>query len=47
MSPEFKGNRINGAFTTELGVYIADRKIDVWIYGHSHRNIDKIIGKTQ
>ncbi|MDR1780190.1 MAG: metallophosphoesterase [Tannerella sp.] len=46
MSPEFKGSRINGAFTTELGNYIADSPVDVWIYGHSHRNIDKIIGKT-
>lgn len=46
-SPDFEGSRINGAFTTELGNYIADSPIDSWIYGHSHRNIDKTIGKTQ
>lgn len=46
-SPDFAGSRINGAFTTELGDYIACSPIDVWIYGHSHRNIDKTIGKTQ
>ncbi|GHT14599.1 metallophosphatase [Bacteroidia bacterium] len=46
-SPDFAGSRINGAFTTELGNYIADSPIDVWIYGHSHRNIDKVIGKTR
>lgn len=46
-SPDFAGSRINGAFTTELGNYIADSPIDVWIYGHSHRNIDKTIGNTK
>jgi predicted phosphodiesterase len=46
-SPDFAGSRINGAFTTELGDYIVDSKIDYWIYGHSHRNIEKMIGKTQ
>ena len=43
---EFKGNTINGAFTVELGDYIADSGIDYWIYGHSHRNIEAQIGKT-
>lgn len=46
MSPEFAGSRINGAFTVELADYIEKSGIDYWIYGHSHRNIDKIIGKT-
>ena len=44
---EFKGSSINGAFTVELGDYIAGSGIDYWIYGHSHRNIDAQIGKTQ
>ena len=44
---EFKGSSINGAFTVELGNYIAHSDIDYWIYGHSHRNIDARIGKTQ
>lgn len=44
---EFRGSTINGAFTVELGDYIADSGIDYWIYGHSHRNIDARIGKTQ
>ena len=44
---EFKGSTINGAFTVELGDYIADSGIDYWIYGHSHRNMDAKIGKTQ
>ncbi len=47
MSPEFKKSSINGAFTVELGRFIADSPIDYWIYGHSHRNIDKTIGNTK
>ena len=46
MSPEFKGSDLNGAFTVELGDYIATSPIKYWIYGHSHRNIDKVIGNT-
>lgn len=46
-SPDFVGSKINGAFTVELGDYIASSSIDYWIYGHSHRNIDKIIGNTK
>ena len=44
---EFRDSTINGAFTVELGDYIADSGIDYWIYGHSHRNIDAKIGKTK
>ena len=44
---EFQGSTINGAFTVELGDYIADSGVDFWIYGHSHRNIDAKIGKTE
>lgn len=47
MSPEFAGSRINGAFTSELKELIKENRIDYWIYGHSHRNIDKTIGRTR
>ena len=43
---EFRDSNINGAFTVELGDYIATSDIDYWIYGHSHRNMDAQIGKT-
>jgi predicted phosphodiesterase len=45
-SPDFAGSKINGAFTVELEQYIESSPIEYWIYGHSHRNIDKVIGKT-
>lgn len=47
LSPEFIGSRANGAFTVELSEYIENSGIDYWIYGHSHRNMDVAIGKTQ
>lgn len=46
-SLDFEGSNINGAFTVELGEYIASSPIENWIYGHSHRNIDKVIGGTK
>lgn len=46
-APEYKNSPINGAFTVELGDYIANSPIDYWIYGHSHRNIEKTIGNTR
>ncbi len=48
VAPEFEGSRINGAFTVELSDFItAHPQIRYWIYGHSHRNIDRQIGSTQ
>ena len=27
--------------------FLSRTEVDYWIYGHSHRNIDRIIGNTQ
>ncbi|MCC8197429.1 MAG: metallophosphoesterase, partial [Tannerellaceae bacterium] len=45
-SSDFEGSPINGAFTVELEEYIKTSPISYWIYGHSHRNIDRKIGNT-
>ena len=34
-------------FYKEYGELIADSRIDAWIYGHSHTNIDTVIGGTR
>lgn len=47
VSPQFVGSLINGAFTVELGDFIVHSPIEYWIYGHSHINIDKVIGGTR
>jgi hypothetical protein len=43
---EFRNSTINGAFTVEMGDYIANSGVNYWIYGHSHRNINAQIGNT-
>lgn len=47
VAPQHKDSVLNGAFATELGNFIADSRIDYWIYGHSHTNIDAEIGRTK
>ena len=44
---EFKVSELNCAFIVELSDYIESSDINYWIYGHSHRNIDAVIGKTK
>ena len=46
VAPEHKSSLLNSAFATELGNFIADSRIDAWIFGHSHANIDATIGNT-
>ena len=47
VAAQHMGSVLNGAFATELGNFIADSRIDVWIYGHSHTNIDTTIRNTR
>lgn len=47
MSSEFEGSLLNGAFVVDLKDYISNSHVDYWIYGHSHRNIEKTIGRTK
>lgn len=39
-----RGSLINGAFTSDLNSLMESLPINYWIYGHSHRNIDREIG---
>jgi hypothetical protein len=47
VAPQHLGSDLNSAFATELGNFIVDSPINVWIYGHSHTNIDTTIGHTK
>ena len=42
----FSSDPLNVAFATELGNYIADSRINAWIYGHAHHQTDLMIGNT-
>ena len=47
VAPYHRGSVLNSAFASEYGDLIADSRIDAWIYGHSHTNIDTEIGGTR
>ena len=47
VAPQHKDSLLNSAFATELGDFIADSRIDVWIFGHSHANEEATIGNTR
>ena len=47
VAPQHRGSLLNSAFATELGDFIADSRIDVWIFGHSHANEEATIGNTR
>ena len=47
VSDRFKGSKLNDAFSSEQGQWIADSKIAYWIYGHSHTNFPDKIGDTK
>lgn len=47
VAPEFKNSSLESGFTVDLTDYIASSDIDLWVYGHSHRSIERIIGNTR
>ena len=47
VAQEYKDSLLNSAFATELGDFIANSRIDAWIFGHSHANEEAIIGDTR
>jgi len=47
VAPQHKSSVLNSAFATDLSRLIADNRIDAWIYGHSHTNIDAEINGTK
>lgn len=47
VAPEFVGSDLESGFTVDLTDYIEASGIDLWVYGHSHRSIDRTIGRTR
>ena len=47
VAPCHKDSVLNSAFASDYGDLISNNRIDVWIYGHSHTNIDAEIGGTK
>jgi Icc-related predicted phosphoesterase len=45
VAAQFKGDRYNGAYVTELGNEIVDAGgPNVWVHGHTHVSLDYMIG---
>lgn len=47
IAPAQKNSILNSAFASEYGDMINNNRINAWIYGHSHTNIDVEIGNTK
>lgn len=47
VSEVYKGNPLNSAFNADLEKLIDGSRIDYWVYGHSHFNMDMEIGNTK
>lgn len=47
VAPEFRNSNLENGFTVDLTDYIESSGIDLWVYGHSHRSIETIIGNTR
>ena len=45
--PAFPLNEMSSAFHSDLGKLIDENEIDVWVYGHTHANLDKVIFDTR
>ncbi len=45
--PAFPINEMSGAFHSNLGALIEKNDIDVWVYGHTHANLDEVSFDTR
>lgn len=47
VAPEHLTSTLRTAFVTDLDAFIENSRIDYWVYGHSHTNIDCQVGNTK
>ena len=45
--PFYTGNSLNGAFASDLDALVEQSRVPLWIHGHTHFNVDYVIGKTR
>ncbi len=46
VADQHKGSPLTSGFATELGGWIAQSRVDAWIYGHSHASVETAVGRT-
>ena len=47
VAPQHRDSILSSAFATECGEMIARNRVDAWIYGHSHTNLETEIAGTR
>jgi predicted phosphodiesterase len=45
--PFYKGSPLNPAFASNLDALVAESRVPLWIHGHTHFNVDYLIGQTR
>ncbi len=46
VAPQYAGDKLNPAFTTDMDEMIMEFQPDVWIHGHTHANFDYVVPGT-
>ncbi|MHA2503068.1 MAG: metallophosphoesterase [Candidatus Kariarchaeaceae archaeon] len=47
VAEQYRGSPINGAFYSDLDHFIAEKRPDLWIHGHTHDSMDYELGQTR
>ncbi|MFT5504142.1 MAG: putative phosphodiesterase [Gammaproteobacteria bacterium] len=45
--PDFPLNEMTAAFHSDLGALIESSRIDSWVFGHTHANVDEVVFDTR
>ena len=45
--PHHAGNPLNAAFVSNLDGLIERARVPLWIHGHTHHNVDYVVGSTR
>jgi predicted phosphodiesterase len=47
LAPGAENDHLNSAFASRLDEWIHTTNVDLWVHGHTHRNVDYSIGRTR
>lgn len=45
--PEYRGGELAPAFVSDMRAEIEAWKPDLWVFGHTHHDVDLVVGKTR
>ncbi|UZE96757.1 metallophosphoesterase [Alkalimarinus alittae] len=47
VNPDYKGDELNPYYVNNLNDFITEQQPDLWLFGHTHFNVDYLVGKTR